>query len=266
MYMESVLVGALVNYFSESYHNPNSSNHNWSDKEFLEYHENQWKKSKHSTSKFTEFLSKELSLSKKVLDLGCGAGAALVQISRQNLDCKFIGIDHSKELIDIAKRQTARLGILNVEFLEGNILNLDKQQDMVDGVTCVQTISWMDDFRNLVFEIIDKIQPKWIALSGLFYRGDISARIEILEHERKTKTYFNVYALPEISRFIAPLGFKIESYQPFDLNVDLPKPENINIMQTYTERLVSNRGESRIQISGPLLINSGFLKLTSNVN
>ncbi len=250
-----------MNFYQVGYRDPNSSNNDWADKEFLKYHQSQWNKSKYSTGEFIEFISNELSASKNILDLGCGAGAAVAQISRNYPDCNFIGIDHSVELIEIARKQVRVKEINNLQFYEGNILNLRDLQFEADGVICIQTISWLNDFRELFSEIIRGVQPKWIAISGLFYEGNITAKIEILEHERQTKTFFNVYSLPEISRFINPLGYKIQSYQPFELKIDLPKPENINVMQTYTEHIVSDGEHRRIQISGPLLINSGFLKL-----
>jgi SAM-dependent methyltransferase len=243
------------------YLDPNSSNPNWVDKNFLKYHEGQWENPKFSTVALLKFLDSELSASRKIVDLACGAGAATAHIATQHPHCTFLGIDHSPKLIETAKREIKSRGMQNLEFFEGDILNLDQNFGTVDGVTCIQTVSWMADFRPLVSELITKISPTWFAITGLFYPGNITARVEISEHDRGTKTFFNVYALPEIANFVDSYGFEIQGYEPFEINSDLPKPDDINIMQTYTERIENKQGLKRIQISGPILINSGFLKL-----
>jgi ubiquinone/menaquinone biosynthesis C-methylase UbiE len=227
----------------------------------LKYHEDQWENPKTSTSALLQFLNLELASATSVLDLGCGAGAAISQIARGFPNCKFVGIDHSARLIEVASENAKLRAINNVEFIKGDILNLEVRNSDVDGVTCIQTISWLEDFRPLIREIVAQVQPSWIALTGLFYQGNITAKVEIIEHERGTNTFFNVYALPEIGRFVGPLGYKISSYQPFEMDFDLPKPKDFDVMQTYTETVVSDYQTKRIQLSGPLLINSGFLKL-----
>ena len=242
------------------YLDPNLTKSNWIDKEFIKYHEGQWENPKRSTAALLKFIEIELSKSREVIDLACGAGAATAQIANEFPQCNFAGIDHSEVLIEKANEQVKNRRLTNLEFIHGDVLNLHQPKDQVDGVICIQTVSWLDDFKPLLSEIATKIRPTWIAITGLFYPGNITAKIRILEHERETNTYFNVYAIPEMAKFIQDFGYEIQSYQPFEIDSDLPKPNSINVMQTYTERIESEQGWKRIQISGPILINSGFLK------
>jgi hypothetical protein len=109
--------------------------------------------------------------------------------------------------------------------------------------------------------IFTSIKPRWIALSSLFYEGDITATIVINEHQRSRKTFYNVYSIPELNRLAKQHGYFISNYEKFDIDVDLPKPTDIDFMSTYTERLMDVESIRRIQISGPLLMNWYFIML-----
>lgn len=68
-------------------------------------------------------------------------------------------------------------------------------------------------------------------------------------------SYYNTYSLPRIKEFLAQKGYRTFKYIPFEIDVDLPKPEHTH-MQTYTETLQNGK---RLQISGPLLMNWYFI-------
>ena len=82
---------------------PNSGGTSWIDPQSMDYHMKQWREPKESTKAFLEYFSNELSLSKSILDLGAGAGAATSYLAKRNLRTEFKGVDHSNELINIAK-------------------------------------------------------------------------------------------------------------------------------------------------------------------
>ena len=62
---------------------------------------------------------------KTILDLGCGTGGHALILSR--LGYKVTGIDRSEDMLKIAKKKASDKN-LAVEFIKGNITNIDLQQ------------------------------------------------------------------------------------------------------------------------------------------
>jgi hypothetical protein len=58
-----------------------------------------------------------------------------------------------------------------------------------------------------------------------------------------------------IEQFLADRGYRDFRYTPFEIDIDLPKPQK-KVMGTYTEKLADGR---RLQISGPLLMTWHFI-------
>ena len=129
----------------------------------------------------------------------------------------------------------------------------------IDGVISLQTLSWLPEMRNPMTQIFEVIKPDWIGLTSLFYEGEISCRIEVFEHSRSRKSFYNVYSLKELSRLAVEYGYEIVKSNRFDIETDIPKPTNIDIMGTFTEKIEGSSGYKRLQISGPLLMNWYFV-------
>jgi len=225
-----------------------------------DYHLKQWNNPKRSTVSFQDFISKKIQSSANILDLGCGAGASTAFIARHAINCHFHGLDLSSDLINIGNRNSILFNIKNISFSKGNIYELNYYSG-VDGVISLQTLSWLPDYQEPIIEFIDKISPKWMAFSSLFYEGDISCRIEVTEHARDRKTFYNVYSLKEFNRFLGNYGYSITEYKKFLIDIDINKDTNLDVMSTYTQRTIDDSEEIRLQISGPLLMNWYFVMI-----
>lgn len=227
----------------------------------MAYHLSQWRTPKRSTECFEQFASDRLATSKRIVDLGCGAGAATAFIARRHATVDFIGIDYSSELVAAANELSRRERVDNVRFQQADWFHLDRQEG-VDAVISLQTLSWLPQFEVPMQRIYECLNPKWIALSSLFYDGDITCRIEIEEHRRQRKTFYNTYSLPAFGRHAAEYGYSVATAQKFVIDFDLPVPEDNNAMSTYTVRTDAARPPAvpdRLQVSGPLLMNWYFV-------
>ena len=129
----------------------------------------------------------------------------------------------------------------------------------VDGVISLQTLSWLSQMRNPMTEIFQVIKPSWVGLTSLFYEGDISCRIEVFEHSRSRKSFYNVYSLKELNRLAVQHEYEIIKSNRFNIEIDIPKPTNIDLMGTFTEKVEGSSEYRRLQISGPLLMNWYFV-------
>jgi ubiquinone/menaquinone biosynthesis C-methylase UbiE len=221
----------------------------------MQYHMNQWTEPKESTKAFSEFFRDELAHSKRILDIGAGAGAATYYLASRNSSTSFIGVDHSRELIKSAEETSKEFNLTNLSFDAGDWFNLNKKWNGVDGVISLATLSWLPEMINPMTQIFEVIKPGWVGLTSLFYEGDISCRIEVLEHSRNKKTFYNVYSLKELNRLAVQYGYEIVNFNRFDIARDIPKPTNIDLMSTFTEKVEGSLEYSRLQISGPLLMN-----------
>ena len=198
--------------------------------------------------------------------MGAGAGAATAYLASKNNSVNFTAFDYSKELVDMGNKVKAEKQIDNLEFEQGDWYNLNLGKKY-DGCISLQTLSWLPDYEAPLVEIFEKINPSFIALTSLFYEGDITCRIEVEEHSRDNrKCFYNVYSLPAIGRLCEKYGYKLKEFNPFEIDIDIEKPENLNIMGTYTENIFDkNKGnKKRLQISGPLLMNWYMLLIEKN--
>lgn len=228
----------------------------WIDPVSMKYHLSQWETPKESTKSFSKFFQKYFRSQKNIVDIGCGAGSVTSYLAKSNPNINFIGIEYEEKLVKIANRLSKEREINNVFFEFGDMFQLKKRND-VDGVICLQTISWVDGFEKPLYQMFKKLNPNWVALTGLFYDGDITCKTVVEEFTKKSrKVFYNTYSINSVERFCKSYGYAIKIFIPFEIGIDLKKPQNKNILGTYTEKIIQNKSKfKRIQISGPLLLN-----------
>jgi 2-polyprenyl-3-methyl-5-hydroxy-6-metoxy-1,4-benzoquinol methylase len=221
----------------------------------MEYHSMQWLVPKESTKNLLHLLNPWLEKSNKVIDIGCGAGAVTAYLAKSHPDVKFLGIDKEKPLVRMGTEKSELLKIRNLAFKSGDILRLKREYE-ADGVILVQTISHLNDFLLPMDNIFKKVKPKWIALTGFFYKGEISLYTIVKEHKKNRSVYYNTYSTNRFDQFCNSRGYKIIVNEPFDITIDLEKPSDPDVMGSYTEKVTKYDGSThRMQISGPFLQN-----------
>jgi SAM-dependent methyltransferase len=229
----------------------------------MEYHLAQYEHPKHSTVAFCNFLKQVIDTTGDVIDMGCGAGAATNYFAEHFPDRHFIGIDLSPQLTHIANSNKK---FPNISFEQGDWYDL-ADRTMVDGVVSLQTLSWLPEYEAALKAIFKKLRPKWIAMSSLFYDGEVSCKIEVTEHLYDRTSFYNVYPLKQLDAFCMRYGYRLTRSTPFKIEVDLARPKNIDIdqMGTYTVAISPPNGshlQERLQISGPLLMNWQFIYIS----
>jgi SAM-dependent methyltransferase len=221
----------------------------------LAYHLRQWSRANRSTVAFADFIEPVARQSRVIVDVCCGAGGATSCVAERFPAASFVGIDISAQLIALANEKAS--GHPTLKFEIGDCYDLARRSD-VTGVISLQSLSWLPDWQRPLEQMIEKLRPEWIALSSLFWPGDISCQIKVEEHARSRETFYNVYALPRVSAFANALGMRVSKYEPFEIDIDLPSPDRMDVMATRT---VMTADSHRLQISGPVLMNWGFVLL-----
>ena len=85
-----------------------------------------------------------------VLDLGCGPATQLAQVAELNPDISFTGIDLSATMLTDAEKHIKNLGLTNVTFHQGNLVDLKEVQDKsIDAVISTMALHHLPTLQNL---------------------------------------------------------------------------------------------------------------------
>lgn len=228
----------------------------------IAYHLDQWDNPKESTKAFARFVADKLQASGRVIDFGGGAGGATSYLARAYPQIEFTAFDYAEELSGLGNRLARERNLRNLTCQQGDWYNLALDRTC-EGAISLQTLMGLPDCERPLRETFRKLGPAWMGISSLFYDGDISSRIEIHEHQRGRKAFYNIYAIPEIGRICESEGYRLTRYEPFVIGIDLPRPSSRDMMGTYTRRVVDGAAGSaeRIQISGPIMMQWYFLMI-----
>lgn len=129
-----------------------------------------------------------------------------------------------------------------------------KWQEKFDGIISFQTLSWLPEYKEPIKKLVE-LRPNWIAISSLFYDGDIEYTNKVKNYYRPkadkpyTECYYNIYSINRVREFFAELGYKKFEYVPFEIDIDLPK--TTKDIGTYTTKTEDGK---RIQISAGLML------------
>jgi SAM-dependent methyltransferase len=223
------------------------------DEKELLYHTSQFDKPKEHTKQVSNLLNEWglIHPNIKILDLGCRTGANDYYFAKQYPEVYFHGIDINEEYIKIVNSKK----LLNTSFSCGDLLNLSVKQFIYSGILCLQTISWMDHYKQPLQSMFDLL-PDWIIITSLFYDGPVEAEIKITDYSRTMgaenyrKSFYNIYSLDNIELFANQNKFTLKIAKEFVFPFELSQPKTRE-MGTYTKKLIDG---TIIQISGPLLM------------
>ncbi|HEX7294107.1 MAG TPA: class I SAM-dependent methyltransferase [Pyrinomonadaceae bacterium] len=191
----------------------------------------------------------------KVLDACCGIGDLTYFLSQLNPDATFVGIDRASFLIAEANKQFEDDPKVTFRELDVNFLSKEFGPKEFDLAVCKQTISWLPDYKNTITELM-AVTRDAVFISSLFYDGRIDFEIRVREHVTDVgkidyNAYYNVYSFPVFRDFCLAAGARDVVGYDFNIQIDLPRPTDLDRMGTYTVRLDSG---DRLQISGALLM------------
>ncbi len=98
----------------------------------------------------------------EVLIAGCGTGQHAIEVAHRLAGCKVLAVDISLASLAYARRKAEELNISNIEFLQADILNLDKIGRKFDVIESVGVLHHMRD-----------PMAGWQVLTGLLRPGGV---------------------------------------------------------------------------------------------
>lgn len=172
---------------------------------------------RYETEILVDLIINDNSNNKKILDIGTGSGAISLALSKNLKDSKIIGVDISKNVIDLANENKIKLNINNVEFKESDIFsNIDEKFDII--------VSNPPYINKEDFEKLDKklyYEPQNALYGGedglYFYKKIIKNAKNFLNKNGKIYLEIGYDQKDSISNLLEEYGYKqIKSYKDFN--------------------------------------------------
>lgn len=153
----------------------------------------------------------------RILDIGSGSGAISLALSYNLKNSKVLGVDISKDAIDLSKENKKNLSINNVEFKESDIFsNVEGEFDII-----VSNPPYINkkDFENLDKKL--SYEPQNALLGGVdglfFYKKIISNAKKFLSKNGKIYLEIGYDQKDSIISLLKEDGYKdIKSYKDFN--------------------------------------------------
>jgi len=137
-----------------------------------------------------ENLNSPLSTLKTILDIATGTGDFALALSHKCAPCHIIGVDLSEGMLKIAREKAEKAGIKEIEFMQGDCLQLPFDEGIADAVTIAFGV------RNFE-QLLQGYQEMWRVLR----KGGMLCVLELsTPRNRITRWCYDIY-----TRRIIPL-------------------------------------------------------------
>ena len=182
----------------------------------------------------------QLNAGDVVLDLGSGGGMDVILSARRvGPTGKAYGLDMTDEMLALAKENTRKAGITNVEFLKGQIEQVPLPDDTVDVLISNCVINLSADKDRVLAEAFRVLKPGGrFAVSDVVVRGEVPADVRrsmelwvgcvagaLTEDEYRSKLVASgfadveiettrVYDVEDARAFLAESGLDVDAVAP----------------------------------------------------
>lgn len=188
---------------------------------------------------------------KKVLDLACGTGIPTLELARRGY--QVIGLDLHEEMLAVARRKAGAAG-LNIEFIQGNALEIGFEEEF-DAVTMFfSSIMYFDDstIQELFNSVKRAIRPGGVFIADFpcwFYGGSDGP---IVWDERKGDERLVITDWRKVEPAFQKLHFKrlVQILKPDGSVKAFMVDDELNIYTPREMRLLAEKHFRKVKIYG----------------
>ncbi len=156
-----------------------------------------------------EILAPLVSPGETLLDAGCGGGYYLWSFAARGIPVEYHGLDHTPEMIELARAEMAAAGTGPERFIEGDIEDLDRP---FDHVLCFNTLTNAPHYARPLERLLIAARRTILLRESL---GDdlvvnYTPDSNLDEGSRHIRVYHNTYPAAEVIAFMEGHGFAVE--------------------------------------------------------
>ncbi len=134
----------------------------------------------------------ELNGKEALLDIGCGDGKVTAEIARVLTEGTVIGVDSSKEMVQLAKRNFPPTSYPNLSFVQqdAQYLNFKEQFDVIFSNAALH---WVLDHRPVLTGIYQALKPEgkvFVQMGGKGNAEQLIALVEQILQQSEWQKYF----------------------------------------------------------------------------
>lgn len=180
---------------------------------------------------------------KRIVDVGCGGGILTEGLAKQGAD--VLGIDLSKELIDIADLHGLESGV-NAHYQKISAEALAQQQpEGFDHVTCMEMLEHVPDPGSIISACATLVKPGGMVFFSTLNRKPKAYLLAILAAEhvlqmlpKGTHDYKTFIKPSELSQSARAAGLELQGmvgieYNPFSKRFSLGKDIDVNYIAAF---------------------------------
>jgi len=152
-------------------------------------------------------LSNYLLLDINVLDVGCGSGALSFYMAQSG--CRVLGVDVSKNAINLCKENAKRLGLINkIDFLVGDFTNMNLKRKF-NLVLFSEIVEHLRNDKEALNKVYEYLKPKGILILSAPSQNALLYKLGLVKKFDKKVGHLRRYQLSELIKLCEDVGFKI---------------------------------------------------------
>jgi SAM-dependent methyltransferase len=184
----------------------------------------------------------------RVLDIGCSTGNLLAHLKDAFPDIRLAGGDLFHEVIERCRARPELAGVA-LDVMDVRAMPSDRRFDLVIANAVLYRFS-ASEFEACCIGIARVLDTGgWLVAWDWYHPFNVEVRIieESKWHPSGLALHMRSYA--KTRTVLTKVGFEEVRFQPFELPIDLPQPEDMASLATYTRR---DENGVRLQFRGPL--------------
>ncbi|WP_414468803.1 class I SAM-dependent methyltransferase [Methanobacterium sp. ACI-7] len=173
-----------------------------------------YQKSSSTQQKWAEELIKKLKLNGNecILDIGCGDGKVTAEIASILNNGYILGIDSSKNIIELAQKTFSKYNNKNLSFKVKNVHDLDFNEQF-DILFSNAVLHWVNNHLDILKRAKNALKPSGRILFQMGGKGNAQYILEIADEYIKTKSWKQYFKDWRNFQILNP---KIKDFEGFD--------------------------------------------------